>query len=392
MRSNTRTTPGLTWGAFVCIVVMSIFLSRASLSPLLAPYDIESDDGPYDIESDDAPIDPIAPTLSLADLTQNPPAGSLECPPLTTPIYDRVIPEQENAIMQKIPKIVHISFKNRCVPTDIFADGIQQWKDLLPEYSVYFHDDEAIERLIQQDWPEFPHLHSMIRCMKYKGAMKVDLWRLLVIYKYGGIYSDIDNIPINMHDELFIDKLHPDDSFYSANDISRRPLQNLFAMEPQHPIAYFTIQIVLRNLYNLDNLRNPKLVHTTGPDALQEGFKTYMTITNKKEAKRAKAENRDFKFVKEGTYKGFGNKTIHKTRFAYSPHKKQGEIVEHEGVNMTRKERAFNISGTKHWQKTVYKNRKSPKRQASGLSCREYLYLLDHTDMLDSEAEDWTYG
>jgi len=31
--------------------------------------------------------------------------------------------------------------------------------------------------------------------MKYKGAMKIDLWRMLVIYKYSGIYIDIDNVP-----------------------------------------------------------------------------------------------------------------------------------------------------------------------------------------------------
>lgn len=44
--------------------------------------------------------------LPLAEITQNPPVGSVECPPFTTPIYDRVLHEQENATkMKKYPKL-----------------------------------------------------------------------------------------------------------------------------------------------------------------------------------------------------------------------------------------------------------------------------------------------
>jgi len=311
--------------------------------------------------------------MSLAELTKNPPAGSIVCPNMTSPVYDRVVNNSTTLNKNKIPKIIHTSFKSRCVPTEVFADGIQRWKDELPEYSVYYHDDAAVDRLLEADWPEFPDLHRTMKCIKYKGAMKVDLWRMLAIYKYGGIYTDVDNIPTkNFRNGAAI---LPEDTFFASSDGSGRPNQNVFAMEPKHPIALFTIETILLNLFHMPSLRKPKVVWTTGPAAFREGFRKYQLLM----CPQCSEDQLLSACVRPGTN---GFKQTHKEPSLHwnwlNP--VGGEQVEWEGYNMSKKERASNISGLQHWNKAIYKN-----RNGEDYSCREYLNKLDQKMI----TEDW---
>lgn len=310
--------------------------------------------------------------LLLSELTQNPPIGSLKCKKnYKTPIYDRVVQDQENSTQKKIPRIIHISYNERCVPTEVFAEGIQRWKDELPDYSVYFHDDDAVDRLLQQEWPEFPDLHRIMQCMKYGGAMKVDLWRMLVVYEFGGLYTDIDNVPASEFQQGAT--IHPEDTFFASSDVRDRPCQNVFAMEPKHPIAAFTIQVILKNLLELDSLRKPELVKTTGPHAFRDGYLNYIKLTNKK----AK--------LKPGVYKGFMNKTIRKESDWNWLNPVGSEEVKYKKTVMSKKQRAHILGGLKHWKKVAQANRKG-----EDYSCREYLYRLDHATDEYSIAANWS--
>jgi len=304
----------------------------------------------------------------LAELTQSPPIGSIECPPLTTPIYDRIINEDKNDIARKIPKIVHLSFTSRCVG-EAFADSVQKWKESLPDHSIYFHDDDAIDRLLQQDWPEFPDLQKKMQCIKYKGAMKVDVWRILVVYRFGGIYSDIDNIPPEFFKNGTI--INPDDTFFATLDSFNRPLQNTFAIEPQHPIAVFTMESILKNLMALDSLRRPKTVFVTGPQALYEGCQKYTGACQK-----------------AGIYTGnFLSKKVHLEKMIgqWWGNPMNSEMVEYSGRNVTKKERDLHLGGLRHWEKVKYKN-----RFGRDFSCREYLYRVDHPSKDNDITGNWS--
>lgn len=94
---------------------------------------------------------------------------------------------------RKIPRIVHISSKSRC-NDPIFANNIDYWR--LKGYSLYLHDDEAVERLLTMDWPEFPDLKKALKCLPQKGAIMTDVWRVLALWEYGGVYADIDTRPV----------------------------------------------------------------------------------------------------------------------------------------------------------------------------------------------------
>ncbi|KAL7529825.1 hypothetical protein ACHAXR_003179 [Thalassiosira sp. AJA248-18] len=304
--------------------------------------------------------------LSLEELTQNPELGSIICPPNMTAIYDRIIEQKQPASnsytnattvkkQQKIPKMVHLSFNNRCVPTNFFASGVQEWKAQLKDYSIYFHDDTAVSRLINQEWPEFPSLHKMMKCIQFEGAMTIDIWRMLIIYEFGGMYSDIDNVPAKeFHGGAAI---QPGDTFFaSAKNYNRTdcPSQNAFAMEPRHPIAYFIIQIILKSVEDMKSILHPDLVGTTGPTAFCGGYMIFRKLR----------KIRPTEPMKEwwDVYEGFLNKTVRFTPYWSWNNPSPGK---HE---------ALQVSGLEHWTKTTRRRNKGEK----DMSCREYLYRQDH--------------
>ena len=91
---------------------------------------------------------------------------------------------------RRIPKIIHMTSKSKCF-TPMYANNIEKWR--FPGHSLFLYDDAAVDALFRQfDWPEFPLLRDVLSCIP-SGAGKADLWRYLMLWEYGGIYTDIDN-------------------------------------------------------------------------------------------------------------------------------------------------------------------------------------------------------
>ena len=97
-----------------------------------------------------------------------------------------------NSHTSKIPKIIHMTSKSYCF-TDGFVKNIELW--FVEGYSFFLHDDDAVDRLFYgREWPQFPLLREALACIP-SGAGKADLWRYLLLWEYGGIYTDMDNAP-----------------------------------------------------------------------------------------------------------------------------------------------------------------------------------------------------
>ncbi len=79
---------------------------------------------------------------------------------------------QRRQQQRKIPKIIHMTSKSRCV-TDIFAMNIGLW--YFPDHSFFLHDDHAVNRLLDTVFPEFPLLQDIRHCVA-SGAGLADLW------------------------------------------------------------------------------------------------------------------------------------------------------------------------------------------------------------------------
>lgn len=86
---------------------------------------------------------------------------------------------------RRIPKIVHVTSKTPCLTAKI-KNNLKKWE--FEDHSLYFHDDAAVDRLLSKYFPAFPHLQNLLDCT-VSGASKADIWRLLVLWEYGGVYT-----------------------------------------------------------------------------------------------------------------------------------------------------------------------------------------------------------
>ena len=304
---------------------------------------------------------------TLEQLSGNPTIGSISCLVPLVPIYDRIVNTAGLAHVvpnRKIPRTIHVSMKSRCMPPDI-SNAMTAWKEALPYHSFYFHDDDAVDRLFQLEWKEFPHVNNMLRCVRFKGAMKIDVWRILIIYKYGGIYTDIDMIPGELLSE--ISPIQPDDEAVFLSDSWNRPSQWFFAMEPNHPVAYYTMFEIFKRLQDLTNIEKPKVVFVTGPDALKHGYGAALGW---------KGGDNIWDF---GTHPCKFGKTVTKIPQGvkgemYVDRLDLGSIVAWNATeNVTMKERIERQHGVVHWTKQAYKK----KVEFHG-TCLDFLYTLDH--------------
>ena len=88
-----------------------------------------------------------------------------------------------------IPKIIHQTWKNKTIP-EHWKEGVEKCKEKHKSYKYILWTDETMKIFVKKEYPwfyktynEYPHVIQ--RC---------DAFRYLVLYKYGGIYIDMDII------------------------------------------------------------------------------------------------------------------------------------------------------------------------------------------------------
>jgi mannosyltransferase OCH1-like enzyme len=135
--------------------------------------------------------------------------------------------------------------------TDRFMENINLWR--FQNYFFYFHDDAAMDRLLHKYWPEFPHLPLLQRCM-VSGAAKADLWRLLVLWEYGGIYTDIDNAPGTKFQNVTVIK--DSDGAWFVIELIGVLSQYFMAALPKHPYVYIAILGLLHRVLDVKEIGN----------------------------------------------------------------------------------------------------------------------------------------
>ena len=88
-------------------------------------------------------------------------------------------------------QILHITWKNNELP-EKYEFIINQWKITNPQLEIKFYSDEDNDRFIEDYFPELKETLNRFD----KKIMKLDIIRLLYLYQFGGIYSDIDVLPL----------------------------------------------------------------------------------------------------------------------------------------------------------------------------------------------------
>ena len=165
---------------------------------------------------------------------------------------------------KRIPKIVFITSKFGIdeLPQQ-FKDNFRRIEEQNPEYTIQYYDDEQIRRFIQEHHPYALDAYDAL----IPGAYKADLWRVLILYTYGGIYIDAGHqftVPIS-------DILQDSDEFVSVFEVYDLGIHNSFICAyPQHPILKRTIDMILDNIKNRRYGENTTDI--TGPTTFQRAY------------------------------------------------------------------------------------------------------------------------
>lgn len=128
-----------------------------------------------------------------------------------------------------------------------------------PDFIQVYYSDEAIVKFIEKHYPQYADLyHSLI-----PGAYRADVWRLLVLYHFGGIYADMGTKFLRPIREF----VKEEDEFVIPIDIDQTATWNAFmAFSPRHPLLRFVLDWVLDMIrhqrYGCNNL------DITGPKAI----------------------------------------------------------------------------------------------------------------------------
>ena len=263
------------------------WLLQATKVPMLdneASYDVLSNRTTSDMVTDTTnEANNKEPPIPLHKLAQSSQAAQMRCPEPLRLIQDVIVSDEQTA-SRKIPRILHMTAASRC-NHPIFADNLRMtWRSVLTNYSFYFHDDQAVHDLLYgREWPEFPQLSFLLdacilpgyhqyRQDSYMGAIMIDVWRLLVLWEYGGIYADLDTAPNldNFHETTITNDM---DALFVMDRLGS-PSQWFMAVSPKHPLIYNSIVFLMRNMITFRG-GEFRVVFMTGPGVIAQGFHAF---------------------------------------------------------------------------------------------------------------------
>jgi mannosyltransferase OCH1-like enzyme len=129
-----------------------------------------------------------------------------------------------------IPKKLYFCCKNK---NKIPSYVLDTWQKLNPNYLIKIYDDNECIKFLKK---EYGQLYVDIFNYIKDGPVKADFWRICILYKKGGVYSDIDIEPLVPLDDLIV----PNISFLTCKD-------NLYNILNPHIIICNKNHFILKN-------------------------------------------------------------------------------------------------------------------------------------------------
>jgi len=166
-----------------------------------------------------------------------------------------------------IPKIIHQTWKNEIIP-DKWKDAVESVKENNKKYKYILWTDIMMDNFVKQEYPLFykhyiNYPYNIQRC---------DVFRYLVLYKYGGIYLDMDIICKKSFDDF----LKYNIVFARSYNINSSFTNSFFMSIPKHPFIKYCIENLLDNYYNFYYFgKHLHIMYSTGPLFLTKMINNY---------------------------------------------------------------------------------------------------------------------
>lgn len=204
-------------------------------------------------------------------------------------LYNFINNQVNNNNNNFIPKIIHQTWKTKNINT--YAQGIigvksqNNWKKLYPTYKYILWTDKDINKYINKNELYKKTYNSLNEKIK-----KIDFFRYIILYDFGGIYSDLDFIPQKKIPEYIFNndfigyKASRNHQFYYNNEYANIDNdgiwvlgQAFFGCKKKHEGLKYLIENIIEN----KNSKISPLKHT-GPEKINEIFKKNNLLDNKK--------------------------------------------------------------------------------------------------------------
>jgi mannosyltransferase OCH1-like enzyme len=170
-----------------------------------------------------------------------------------------------------IPKIIHFMWLDKKNPyvrgfPDKYRDNINQWVQMNPDWKVVVWNYEDIEN----EFPEYMDTFNKIP----EWISKCDFARMLVLNKFGGVYTDLDFTPLKPFGDSIMNRdiivLKEPDQWVAWNEDGRL-LVGILACSKNHPFITGWINKMIENTDNYKKGDNWDVFVMTGP----RGFYLY---------------------------------------------------------------------------------------------------------------------
>ena len=218
-----------------------------------------------------------------------------------------------------IPKIIIQTWKDNYIPTRYEA-LVKSVRQKNPNYKHLFFTDNDIEKFLQQYYPQYYQTFLQLPVV----IQKIDFFRYVAVYHFGGFYLDLDMqclksfdslldyqcvFPVDLHITSvmcvvprFMQSCHNNEDIFIG--------QYAFGAEPKNEFIKVLIdnihnkmKLILRMYAQLQNKRDLQFVYTTtGPDYVT---KQYFAYHNKAQITVLQHE-RDQYFGKFAAHKAMG--------------------------------------------------------------------------------------
>lgn len=151
------------------------------------------------------------------------------------------------------------------------AMAVASWQKHRPLFRHYFFTDVMCDVFMKE------HFSGTVYDAYQKlpmAVMKADLWRYCVIYKYGGIYADVDTVcehdPKHLlrYDTPLCCAPEPDCPFFC---------QWVFAAPPNSPVLKAVIDLSVKRIHAQTEFKGEHLVHfLTGPAVFTDAIEQHL--------------------------------------------------------------------------------------------------------------------
>jgi mannosyltransferase OCH1-like enzyme len=161
-------------------------------------------------------------------------------------IFELIKPKSIQGFTQPIPKTIYLSYKTKDIPDYI----IPTWKKLNPNYDVKVYDNNDCIAFLKAYYndPIYVDIFNYIK----DGPIKADYWRVCILNKFGGVYSDIDVKPMVPINEFLEEGVTFLTCLSHITALKNNVNPHLIITVPNHPVLQKCIDIYLTKYKNND--------------------------------------------------------------------------------------------------------------------------------------------